>query len=152
MRFLTILLIGFFAVILIFASMVKEPDDSRLQELGSRIAQVEASNVNNGGCGLFALYVTDYLDSAGISYEILRVDDDRSVIPNHVMVKVHDSDNESLYIDATGFKSYRYACLFGYYRYYISKDSLKSLIAMPGWNRSFNRADTVIIKKELQWR
>lgn len=148
MRFITTVIILIVGALLCYKSLVQYPQDSRLEEVYSKILSIKEDNINNGGCGLFALHLSTYLDTLGVKYEIIRIDDRVERIPNHVMLKVYDGDNVA-YVDHSGFYKPLYMDFFGSDRSFITKDSLKTLVYLPGWNKKFNRDDTTSIIKQL---
>lgn len=103
------------------------------------------NNINNGGCGLFALYVTDYLDSVQIPYQVVYVkrSNDNDSIPNHVAVKI---DQNNIYVEKNGLMKKSWMRVFGSHMSYHTKEELRKIVYQPGWNPMFNRDDTVQIK------
>ena len=131
------------------------------------------SNINRGGCGVFALYLSKELDKRNIKHDILWIGDDyhnaEKVIRNtfqsnsnvtledfsdngiflsHVMVKIGKKfiDSEGVY---KGFDNTRWS-----HRRVLSKMSNKELFKLVdsshGWNDTFQRKLIPKIKKDIK--
>lgn len=142
---LTVILLAVVGILLWFISVIANPGEGKLMLLQDKILNLKVRNLTRGGCGHLAYAVTDYLDSAKVEYHIVRLDDDNSEIPHHVMVNIAYQD---VYIDGLGFFNHNYTRVFGNMSI-ISKDSLRVLINKPGWNKKFKLKDTAIIKQKL---
>ena len=99
--------------------------------------------VKLGGCGYVAYYISDYLDSAQVKYQIVQIGFGKYK-HIHYMVKVDD-----VYMDKNGTFSGLYPLLFLPHRI-VSKDYLRTMINDPTiWNKRFKRSDTSRINQIL---
>lgn len=110
-------------------------------DLGKRIERMHW--VKPGGCGYVAYYISDYLDSAHIDYQIIQIGFGKYK-HIHYMVKVG-----GVYVDKNGTFSRLFPLLFLPHRT-VSKEYLRSAINDPRpWNKKFNRSDTLRINQIL---
>lgn len=131
--------------------------------------------INAGGCGVFALYLSEELEKRNVKHEIvwigetwnnskrvirdvlksnsnltLQVFNDNGVYLSHVMIKVGKR-----YVDAegvfTGFNNTYWAARNRYVLAKIKKKELSMLVESPdGWNPDFNRGLMPKIKKQVK--
>lgn len=123
------------------------------------------TEVNQGGCGVFADLLTNEFDKCGISYKIIGLFDKdyskrvvnlknyiqnnsgdlKKAIPCHIVVLV----SNILYIDITGIVNAQ--ALLSFARKEISKEILKEMISIEkgAWNETFDRATIPIIQQKL---
>lgn len=102
-------------------------------------------NIEYGGCGYFALYLHDYLDSIGVENKIIFLSYKRDV-PKHIVVKVGRS-----YIDNNMFWAWPSMYLFS--KGDITEHSREELVYLlenKKWNSRFNKADTSFMKYIFQ--
>jgi hypothetical protein len=101
----------------------------------------EVRNINQGGCGYFALKVYDKLEKG--RYSIISID-----TLKHIMLK----DNVTgLFIDADGYFPLNTVKKdVGSHFKELSRNQLEKLVKnVPIWNTQFNRKDTTLINKLL---
>lgn len=130
-------------LILILAT-VAIPADRGMWSVTGRIisANAEVRHISAGGCGFFALYLHDYLNSRGIQSEIVAMRWTHRV-PGHIMVRVGNQ-----YIDNHGIFTWFAISIYTWgNRKTITREQLRKLLNGPGWNPVFNRADTAKLKK-----
>lgn len=132
--------------------------------------------INWGGCGVFALYLSDELNNRNIKHEIIWIGDSGNSVrtaKNRIQKVFKNNSNASLqhfrdcnvslshvmirigrkYIDATGvaigFENTDWS-----YRSILTKmsnDELRSLVNEPkGWNDSFNRSLIPKVKEQIE--
>jgi len=138
---------------IIYDRITYHPTDRQLIILISKLKVISDSvdNINNGGCGFFALYLSDYLDKVNIQYDIVYVrdqdnEDNQYYIPNHVIIELK---NPKIFIDSRGIFNKSYVYLYGTNLSFHSKMELKELLTCKGWNNEFHRSDTTKIKSLL---
>lgn len=98
----------------------------------------KVKNINNGGCGYFALNLYRRLDHK--KYDIVSIDTMR-----HFAIREKET---GFYIDAAGFHSQMSFRLQNDWRTFdpISFDSLRKLVYRKDlWNSKFNWKDTILI-------
>lgn len=113
----------------------------------------EVKNINYGGCGYFAYYLSDLLDSVDIRYEIriINLQFDKTRI-THVLIYLPDYN---LFIDSTGMhngikiKNNRFFYCFNTGTVY-DKAKLRRVISSYKWNKDFNLHDTSVLKYRLR--
>lgn len=99
-------------------------------------------NIDMGGCGYFALKLSDYLEQKNIPHQILTIKYSNKKIPHHVMVKTKWG-----IVDSKGFFSHFIVWLYSLDNLkYIQKNELKHLLTLDGWNKKFNKKDTIFFK------
>lgn len=130
---------------------IHTPCPPNLSNLNNKLIKINSNiyNINDGGCGLMSLYISNYLDTLHIPYTIEYIKRNlNQPIPTHVIIKLK---GKNIYVDGTGFYKNIYLSLFGNNIQIGSKQNLKHLIYdnPKGWNPKFNRNDTTIIKKIL---
>lgn len=111
------------------------------KELTNKLIQIRnISNINRGGCGYVALYLSNYFDSLKIKNKIINIGNN-----NHIMIKINKT-----YIDCNGYFSKYNPIILFLNNNEISKNKLINLLNNKNrWNKSFNRKDTIIIKQIL---
>jgi hypothetical protein len=132
-------------------------------------------SINAGGCGVFALYLSEELEKRNVKHEIvwigetcnnskrvirdvlnsnsnfnLQIFNENGVYLSHVMIKVGKR-----YVDAegvfTGFNNTYWAARNRFVLAKITKKELSMLVESPeGWNPSFNRGLMPKIKKQVK--
>lgn len=132
---------------------IKQINDPKLFKLSFKLDEISSNvhNINQGGCGFFALYLSDYFDREKIPYEIIYVRDNENeenqyYIPNHIILKLKKS---KIFVDSRGFFNKSYIYLYGTYLSIHSKEELKEILKVKGWNSDFDRNDTTKIKLVL---
>lgn len=142
----SILFLLSYMIFLIFDPM--KPDLHGLEQKANEVRH-GVKNMNNGGCGWFALYASDYLDKEKVMYQIVYIfaSDNKGSVPNHVMIKL----NDDCYFDDDGVHHKIYYKFYGDSETVHSKDELRKLLNGPGWNSKFDVSDTVIIN-HLIWK
>lgn len=105
-------------------------------------------DINNGGCGLFAKYLSDYYDSTKVPYKIFYIYADTCrATPNHVVLQVDDIT----YLDSWGYGTKQYYQLFfGDTFIEVTKEKLIHDIYTLPWNDKFKRSDTTLIIKAFK--
>src|ERR1044072_2253756 len=149
-----------FLVLLFYCCYVSSP---RLTEYPRIISQIDTisrklnqniDNINNGGCGYFAYYLTNILDSAEIPYEIsiINLNKHKNHI-THVLIYLPDYN---LFLDSRGMQ--RCLNINGTQIFYcvkvgqtITKSELKHALTTFKWNKKFNVSDTIKIKTGLRF-
>lgn len=150
-----------------FASEAKSLKFAGLMEEGLRyVDKWTPTDINSGGCGIFADLLADELDKYGISYKIYGLYDkeDRTetkfkknleiFIQNgkvnkdfgiqHVMVLIEDL----IYVDSDGINNI--AVLQHYAKVELSREVLKKINDMKGvWNEIYDRDCDPFIKEKL---
>lgn len=135
-----------------------------LEEALPFVDYMTPTDINAGGCGVFALSLYEVLSKNGIKSEIYAVffskqhDDCRTDLEHfiksnrtedlhvagadHIIVRVGD-----LFFDSTGIVSK--AFLSATYNYELSIDQLKTLVDFGQWNEVFDRTTIPIINNNL---
>ena len=104
-------------------------------------ASTTVANINNGGCGYFALYLHRYYDQRGIKNEIVYLESGHE-IPKHVMVRC-----DGRFVDASGYFIPLLVKLF-YKKVSVHTEAqLVELLTRNGWNDQFKKSDTNTLKK-----
>lgn len=137
-----IVIISILYIFLFYGLLVFKQPNRELNKTYQKLENIKW--VKPGGCGFVAYYVSDYLDSQNIKYDIVRLHIGR--YENfHYMVKVGD-----YYIDKNGMFSRYHPLLLFLDHSIISKDSLRVRIDDPKiWNNKFDRADTSKLKSQI---
>jgi hypothetical protein len=133
----------FSILILFFIIIWHPPFNKETLHVYSKLIRLnkEIRNVQNGGCGYFCLYMSDYFDVSNINYQIVSLKNDE-VIPKHIMIKTPWG-----YLDNKGFFSSLSISLWSKNDIKeISKSELKQLLLLEGWNKSFDKVDTTKMK------
>lgn len=125
---------------------------SKIDSLSKKV-NTSIKNINYGGCGYFAYYLTDLLDSTGLPYEIciLNFEKDTNHI-THVLVYLSDYN---LFVDSRGV--YKGINVNGDKFFYClkinrtySKAQLRHAISTFKWNKRFNVKDTIQLENSLR--
>jgi hypothetical protein len=133
-RILIWLLCAFIYLVLLYRAPISD-------DLGNKIRKLEWVKI--GGCGYVAYYISDYLDSNQVKYQIVQIGFGKYK-HIHYMVKVNN-----VYMDKNGTFSRLYPLLFLPHRT-VTKEYLRSVINDPiVWNKKFNRSDTIRINQIL---
>ncbi len=129
-----LLLCAFIYMVLLYRAPISD-------DLGVKIRKLDW--VKSGGCGYVVFYISNYLDSKKVKYQIIQVGFGR--YKNiHYMIKV-----DNIYMDYDGSFSRLHPVLFLPHRI-VSKEYLRyALNDVNGWNKNFNRSDTIRIKEIL---
>ena len=107
-------------------------------------ANAEVKEIHFGGCGYFSLYLFDALQADSIGCKIVVTGSE--TIPEHVMLQT-----EYGYVDSWGIWTGIGKAAFSKFKSRtITRGELVNLIKLPGWNDSFNLADTTSLKSILQ--
>jgi hypothetical protein len=134
-----------FLVTCAFIKVVHSPT-CRLNDLDKRLDSLRTYHVYKpGGCGIFAFYISEYLDQHNLPYKIIYASWTKHTVPTHVLIELQ----LGTYIDPSGFKGYYYNYCFGFNQTEHTKADLINLIKTGNWNKSFDRKDTSIIKSIL---
>lgn len=121
----------------------------QVYEVKYRLGKIDDKKlwINYGGCGLFALYLSNYFDSTKVPYQIIYISrHSMRGTPNHVVLKLDDRT----YIDSDGYCTKFWLGLYGTHFTEVTKEKLRYDIYHLSWNKTFNRNDTTIIKNALK--
>ena len=151
-----------------YAKEAKSLKFAGLMEEGLRfVDKWTPTDINSGGCGIFADLLTDELDKYGIPYKIYGLYDktDKREVKlkknleafvlngktakefgiEHVMVLIEDI----IYVDSEGINNL--VVLSHYDKVEITKEALKKINDMEGiWNETYDRDCNPIIKEKLE--
>jgi hypothetical protein len=120
----------------------------------SKSVNKKVKNINFGGCGYFAYYLTDLLDSIGLEYEIstINIEHEKKQI-THVLIYLPDYN---LFLDSRGI--YKGINVNGNKYFYclpinkfISKSELRKELSAQKWNKKFNIKDTIQLRLNLRF-
>jgi len=147
--FLISLVIGFIVQFALSTDKYQYSHKEQVYEINYRLGKIDAKklNVNYGGCGFLALYLSNYFDSTKVPYKINYIY--RFSIngtPNHVVLQLDDNT----YIDVNGFSTKTWLRIYGENFIEVSKEKLIDDLYHLEWNSKFNRNDTIILKNALK--
>jgi len=110
-------------------------------------------NINYGGCGYFAYYLCNLLDSTGLEYEISIINVEGKNHITHILIYVPDYN---LFIDSKGV--YKGINVNGDKYFYclkiertLTKAQLRTAISTLKWNSKFHITDTTMLKANLRF-
>lgn len=121
------------------------------------IKKLKIENINNGGCGFFALTLSNRLDELGIKYKVILIGKlpftafiskilNRKTSYYHVMLKVNNK-----FIDSSGEYDFLTPKILSYlFKTICSKEYLNYIVNNAEWNNKYDIKNNSIIKEIIK--